>query len=261
MVWPQSTTSSQILELTGQQLGHRLDSFGLILAVGVAKIVATAISLGFGFGGGVFSPSLVIGAMLGGAYGMVIGDMFPAVSLAAGAYTIVGMGAMAAAVLGAPISTILIVFEITGDYGVTIAVMIAAAVATVVIQKIPGQSFFHWQLMRRGVNIPRDRLHDLLQSITARATMIAAALLRGRHGGEIIMETGSTAPPGTVVVRLDDNIEDILAVMECRGVEHLAVIEHGDQRRVVGMVSRADILAAHNRALMVHKDYKSSDHD
>ena len=65
---------------------------GLILAVGVAKIAATAISLGFGFGGGVFSPSLVIGAMLGGAYGMVVGDMFPAVSLAAGAYTVVGMG-------------------------------------------------------------------------------------------------------------------------------------------------------------------------
>ena len=199
--------------------------------------------------------------MVGGAFGIIAGGVFPEYASSPSAYSIIGMGAVTAAVLGAPISTILIVFEITGDYGVTIAVMIAAAVATVVIQKIPGQSFFHWQLMRRGVNIHRDRLHDLLQSITARETMIDAALLRERHGGEIIMETGSTAPPGTVVVRLDDNIEDILAVMECRGVEHLAVIEHGDQRRVVGMVSRADILAAHNRALMVHKDYKSSDHD
>ena len=49
--------------------------------------------------------------------------------------------------------------------------------------------------------------------------------------------------------------------MERHGVEHLAVIDHDAERRVVGMVSRADILAAHNRALMVHKDYKSSDHD
>ena len=233
----------------------------LLLTLIVAKTAATAISLGCRFGASVFSPALFVGAMTGGAFGIIAGGVFPEYASSPSAYSIIGMGAVTAAVLGAPISTILIVFEITGDYGVTIAVMIAAAVATVVIQKIPGQSFFHWQLMRRGVNIHRDRLHDLLQSITARETMIDAALLRERHGGEIIMETGSTAPPGTVVVRLDDNIEDILAVMECRGVEHLAVIEHGDQRRVVGMVSRADILAAHNRALMVHKDYKSSDHD
>ena len=236
-------------------------SLWLLIALVIAKTAATAISIGCGFAGGVFSPSLFIGAMVGGAFGIIAGGVFPEYASSPSAYSIIGMGAVTAAVLGAPISTILIVFEITGDYGVTIAVMIATAVATVVIQKIPGQSFFHWQLMRRGVNIHRDRLHDLLQSITARETMIDAALLRERHGGEIIMETGSTAPPGTVVVRLDDNIEDILAVMECRGVEHLAVIEHGDQRRVVGMVSRADILAAHNRALMVHKDYKSSDHD
>ena len=63
------------------------------------------------------------------------------------------------------------------------------------------------------------------------------------------------------MVRLDDNVEDILAVMDRHGVEHLAVIDPDEARRVVGMVSRADILAAHNRALMVHKEYNSSDHD
>jgi CIC family chloride channel protein len=164
------------------------------------------------------------------------------------------MGAVAAAVLGAPISTILIVFEITGDYGVTIAVMIAVAVATVVIQKIPGKSFFHWQLERRGVNINRDRLHDLLQSITARETMIDAARLRERHGGEGIMETGTEVSPGALVVGVDDNVESILMIMERHGVEHIAVIDHGEPRRVVGMVSRADILAIHNRALVANHD-------
>ena len=226
----------------------------LLIGLVIAKTAATAISIGCGFAGGVFSPSLFIGAMVGGAFGIIAGSVFPDYASSPSAYSIIGMGAVAAAVLGAPISTILIVFEITGDYGVTIAVMIAVAVATVVIQKIPGKSFFHWQLERRGVNINRDRLHDLLQSITARETMIDAARLRERHGGEGIMETGTEVSPGALVVGVDDNVESILMIMERHGVEHIAVIDHGEPRRVVGMVSRADILAIHNRALVANHD-------
>ena len=229
-------------------------SLWLLIALVIAKTAATAISIGCGFAGGVFSPSLFIGAMLGGAFGIIAGSVFPEYASSPSAYSIIGMGAVAAAVLGAPISTILIVFEITGDYGVTIAVMIAAAVATVVIQKIPGKSFFHWQLERRGVDIHRDRLHELLRTITARETMIDAARLRRRHGDEGIMETGAEAPPGALVVGVDDNIESILTVMDRHGVEHLAVSDQGETRRVLGMVSRADILAAHNRALIVDKE-------
>ena len=228
-------------------------SLWLLIALVIAKTAATAISIGCGFAGGVFSPSLFIGAMVGGAFGIIAGGVFPEYASSPSAYSIIGMGAVTAAVLGAPISTILIVFEITGDYGVTIAVMIAVAVATVVIQKIPGKSFFHWQLERRGVDIHRDRLHDLLRTITARETMIDAARLRRRHGDAGIMETGAEAPPGALVVGVDDNIESILTVMDRHGVEHLAVIDQGETRRVLGMVSRADILAAHNRALIVDK--------
>ncbi|MDP6772749.1 MAG: chloride channel protein [Rhodospirillales bacterium] len=144
---------------------------GLILAVGVAKIVATAISLGFGFGGGVFSPSLVVGAMLGGAYGMVIADMFPTVSLAAGAYTVVGMGAMAAAVLGAPISTALVIFEMTGGYGITLAVMVAVVVASVITRRFHGGSYFAWQLERRGLDLKGGFESALLRAITVADVM------------------------------------------------------------------------------------------
>ena len=89
------------------------------------KTAATAISLGCRFGGGVFSPSLFIGAMTGGAYGIIAASVYPELAAGHGLYAIVGMGATAAAVLGAPISTILMVFELTGDYELTIAVMIA----------------------------------------------------------------------------------------------------------------------------------------
>ncbi len=235
-------------------------SLWLLIALVIAKTAATAISLGCGFAGGVFSPSLFIGAMVGGAFGIIAGSVFPDYASSPSAYSIIGMGAVAAAVLGAPISTILIVFEITGDYSVTIAVMIAAAVATVVIQKIPGKSFFHWQLERRGVDIHRDRSHELLRSITARETMIDAARLQARHDGGELLATGTLAGPRDTAVCADDNVETVLALMDEHGVEHLAVIDNGESRRVVGMVSRGDIHAAHNRALIAAKGYKKGDH-
>ncbi|MCK4939741.1 MAG: chloride channel protein, partial [Rhodospirillaceae bacterium] len=81
----------------------------VLLLVLVGKVVATAISLGFGFGGGIFSPSLVIGAVLGGAYGIIASGIFPDIGADIGAYSLIGMGAVAAATLGAPISTALII--------------------------------------------------------------------------------------------------------------------------------------------------------
>ncbi len=146
-------------------------SLALLIVLAIAKIAATAISLGSGFAGGVFSPSLFIGAMVGGAFGVIAGTVFPELATSPGAYTIIGMGAVASAVLGAPISTILIVFEITGDYGVTIAVMIASAVAAVVTRRIPGKSYFHWLLARRGVDVARDRAAGLLQTMSVREVM------------------------------------------------------------------------------------------
>ena len=91
-------------------------SSAILIALVIFKTMATAISIGGGFGGGVFTPSLMIGAMLGGAYGIVVTSIFPELSSGPSAYTIVGMGGVAAAVMGAPISTTLIVFELTDDY-------------------------------------------------------------------------------------------------------------------------------------------------
>jgi len=141
---------------------------GMMLVLIVAKTAATAISMGSRFGGGVFSPSLYLGAMTGGAFGLLAAMVFPDLASAHGAYAIVGMGALAAAVLGAPISTILIVFELTGDYKVTIAVMVATSVAMVVVQQIVGRSFFHWQLEKRGLNLRGGRARHLLQTLTVR---------------------------------------------------------------------------------------------
>ena len=142
-----------------------------LLAVCVAKIVATSVSLGFGFGGGVFSPSLVVGAALGGLFGAVVTDLSPELSSGQGAYALVGMGAVAAAVLGAPVSTTLIVFEMTGDYAVTVAVMVAVAVASLITRQLYGRSFFAWQLERRGYDLKSGFAASLLRQMTVREVM------------------------------------------------------------------------------------------
>ncbi len=144
------------------------EQFTLLFLIGLiaAKTLATAISLASRFGGGVFSPSLFLGAMTGGAYGIVAAMVFPEAAAGHGLYAIVGMGAVAAAVLGAPMSTTLIIFEMTGDYKVTIAVMLAVAVASILTQQVMTRSFFLWQLERRGISLAGGRERQLLQSRT-----------------------------------------------------------------------------------------------
>ncbi|GHD54420.1 chloride channel protein [Thalassobaculum fulvum] len=146
--------------------------FQMLVTLAVLKILMTALCLGAGFGGGVFSPSLFIGAMVGGAFGIVASHPFPDLSSGHGAYTLIGMGAVAGAVLGAPISTILIIFELTGDYRLTIAVMIAVVIASLITRMWHGPSFFTDQLRRRGLDLQGGhdmaalralRVHDVMR--------------------------------------------------------------------------------------------------
>jgi len=148
--------------------------FALAMLIGliVAKTAATSLTLGSGFGGGMFSPSLFLGAVLGGAVGTVAGAVAPhlfltegaAVFAGAGAYAMVGMGAVAGAVLGAPISTILIIFELTGDYQLTMGVMLGTVVASVITSQWHGTSYFRGVLAQRGVDISARVERDLLQT-------------------------------------------------------------------------------------------------
>ncbi|MBL6935614.1 MAG: chloride channel protein [Alphaproteobacteria bacterium] len=143
----------------------------LLLALLAAKLVATVVCIGFGFGGGVFSPSLFMGAMLGGAFGLVMIQLFPDLGTSAGAYTLVGMGALAGAVLGAPISTVLMIFELTGNYPLTIAVMVAVVIATILSSRIVGTSFFTCQMEKWGLDLEHGRESQVLDEITAEFMM------------------------------------------------------------------------------------------
>ena len=140
----------------------------MLIALGALKIAATAVCVAAGFGGGVFSPALFIGAMTGGAFGLIATGVFPDLSSGHGAYTLVGMGAVAGSILGAPISTILMIFELTGDYALTIAVMISTVIASVITQQLHGSSFFIWQLERQGISLSGGQEARLLRAIRVR---------------------------------------------------------------------------------------------
>lgn len=145
--------------------------FQILISMLVAKAAATVISLGFNFGCVVFSPSLFLGAMLGGTFAIIATHTFPDLSSGYGTYTIVSMGSVAGAVLGAPISTILMVFGLTGNYEITIAIMIRTAVASLVTQQIFGHSFFAWQLACHGLDVKRGWPQILLRSIRVSTVM------------------------------------------------------------------------------------------
>jgi CIC family chloride channel protein len=127
--------------------------FALLVGLVFLKTASTAITLGFGFGGGVFSPALYLGAMTGGAYGIVAASVFPDLASSGTVYVILGMGAVAAAVLGAPVSTTVMVFELTGGYTMSIALLLTVSIASAGARALVGGSFFHRQLAARGVTV------------------------------------------------------------------------------------------------------------
>lgn len=139
-------------ETTAAALSGRL---GLAQAIvfAVVKAAAVAITLGGRMGGGVFSPALVMGSLTGLAFGIVATAILPEMSGAVTVYAFAGMGAVGAAVLGAPISTALIVFELTGDWQTGIAVMTAVSLSSALASRLVNRSFFLTQLENRGVRV------------------------------------------------------------------------------------------------------------
>jgi len=136
-------------EATSTVLAGGLDLHQLVL-LGALKMAATALCLGAGFIGGVFSPALFLGCMLGGSFGLVAAMVQPDLASAHGAYALVGMGAVAGGVLGAPISTAVMMVELTGDLTFTLMVMSATVLASLGARRLGLRSFFHAQLARRG---------------------------------------------------------------------------------------------------------------
>jgi CIC family chloride channel protein len=147
-------------------------TLGMVVALLVLKLMATSLTLGSGGSGGVFAPSLFMGAMLGAAFALAVDLIFPDVAAPPGAYALVGMGAVFAAGAHAPITAVLIIFELTGDYRIILPLMLTVVVATLLAQiMLGGESIYTLKLTRRGVRLQRGRDVDVLQGVTVGEVM------------------------------------------------------------------------------------------
>lgn len=229
------------MALTGQLLWHE----AIVLVM--LKVLAVSITMGGRMGGGVFSPSLMIGALTGLAFGIIATGLFPAFSGTGTLYALAGMGAVAAAVLGAPISTTLIVFELTGDWQTGLAVMVAVSLSTALASRLVDRSFFLTQLERRNVHLAAGPQAYLL------ATFRVANIMRGKGDKGAAPEDAcwDLLRDG---VYIDGNatLEQAMPMFEQGGHSYIPVVTLGGEDappELWGAVFQVDALRAMNKAL------------
>ncbi len=170
----------------------------------VLKLLATSLTLGSGGSGGVFAPSLFLGATLGAAFELLLRQLFPAIVTPSGAYALVGMAAVVAATAHAPITAVITLFELTGDYRIILPLMLTVVISTVFAQHLlEGESIFTLKLSRRGVRLKQGRDTDILQSVTVAEVMtkqdvtayvdtslsdLSEMFNRYRHNGLVVLD-------------------------------------------------------------------------
>ncbi|MCZ4288138.1 chloride channel protein [Hoeflea alexandrii] len=217
-------------------------SLGLMLTLIVVKTLATAITLGARFGGGVFSPSLYLGAMTGGAFGIIAASVFPGLASSQALYSILGMGAVAGAVLGAPISTTVIVFELTGGYALSIALLLTVAIAHGANLALHGHSYFQWQLEMRGLFVKEGPHRTELRNARVMDFMTLP-----EDGAETEYYDPEQDVPS---LKPADTLETALRVFDTSGHTRLPVVADSEERQIIGWAEQVKAVSHFNRRLI-----------
>jgi chloride channel protein, CIC family len=233
----------------------RGSGFDFVTAVvfAVAKVVAVAVTFAGRMVGGIFSPAVMIGALTGAAFGDLALTIYPHLTGVASLYALAGMGAVAGAVLGAPISSTLIVFELTGDYQAAIAVVIAVSLASVVSDRLVARSFFLTQLERQGLKLAGGPQAYLAATVTVRDLMRPRGADNGAPdaGCRELVDQGAALTPG-------DTLERALRMFDRLRGPYLPVLDRGEPvaasggreaPELLGAVFHVDALKAYNRVL------------
>ncbi len=221
---------------------HAHYTMGLMLALIIAKTAATAITLGSRFAGGIFGPALYLGAMAGGAFGLMAAQWFPELHSSSGLYALLGMGAVSAAVIGAPISTTLIVFELTKGFDITIALLLTVSIANGLSHAALGFSYFHWQLTKRGLSVREGPHKEIMRHLQVHTFMSAL------DDGETLdpIDFGDDMP----WLSSGDSLETALRAFDETGQPRIAVVGDADRTQIIGWAERLNALDAYNQALI-----------
>lgn len=155
----------------------------LLLMLLPIKMLATSVTLAAGGSGGVFAPSLFLGAVFGGLFGSVMQFFFPDLVVSSGAYAVVGMSAMVAGTTHAPITAFLIIFELTGDYKLILPIMICAILSTFVASLLKKESIYTMKLTRRGVDLSKTAEVSIMQTTKVKDVMDANVIPLNENTG------------------------------------------------------------------------------
>ncbi|MFQ5682900.1 MAG: chloride channel protein [Candidatus Binatia bacterium] len=183
------------------------------------KLFATSLTLGSGGSGGVFAPSLFMGAALGGGFGSLAHAWMPTITAQPGAYALVGMAAVFAGAARAPITAVLILFEMTQDYRIILPLMFTTVVSTLISGRMNAESIYTLKLIRRGVDISRRRRENMMRFIRADAAMTPRSQL--------------------VTVKPDTSFEALSKLFQTGHSHGFAVVNEADE--ICGVVSLTDL--------------------
>ena len=268
--------------------------WGLALGLIFLKVLATAVTLGSGGLGGVFAPSLFIGAMTGSAFGAMAHTVLPGLTATPETYAVVAMGAVAGAVMQAPLTNILMLFEMTNDYTLILPIMATCIVASYTMQITHKHSIYFEKLLEKGINIQHGREVSVLNSIMVRDVMDRnvvcilhdtpfKSILQtisfsknlcfpvidndGRMTGilsfsdvrEMMFEedlanlivANDLGTREVVYLEPENNLNKAMEIFAELDVEQLPVVDRSDPSRVVGMLTRGDVVNVYNREALV----------
>ncbi len=258
---------------------------GLVLLLLVGKMLATSLTIGIGGSGGVFAPSLFIGGMLGTSFGIVVGSIAPGVVGPPGAYGLVGMGAVFAAAARAPITAVLILFELTGDYQIILPLMLAIAISSGLAGFLSDDTIYTLKLRRRGIDIAAGRPSNLMERLTVRDAMrpvpaplaadakladfierfagesvdalpvvdaggiyvgvVTSSGLEGSIRSDGLESTAASLAQGVTPVRADETLEQAIERLVIQGGTGVPVVDVGGGL-VIGWLTHLDVLAAYS---------------
>ena len=232
-----------------------------MLLLVAAKIIATSISLGSGGSGGVFAPSLFLGTMTGGFFGALVHMLMPEFSASSGAYSLVGMGAVVAGATHAPITAILIIFEMTNDYKIILPLMISSIIATVFTLRMKKESIYTLKLVRRGINLFEGRDINLLRQYRVKDIMrkdqgviletdslpvLLEKMFSGRHEEYFVLDTDGRLAGTLSLQRAKDFMDEeelmpgLVIASDLMSTEFRTLAEHDNLDLVMHQFGRRD---------------------
>jgi CIC family chloride channel protein len=233
---------------------------GLVLLFLVGKVIATSLTLSIGGSGGVFAPSLFIGAMTGTAFGTIVHDLFGASLGSPAMYAVVGMGGVFAGAAQAPLTAIASVVEMTANFTLALPIMLATGIAAAVSKHLSYGSVYTTKLLRRGIDIERPRTGSVLQTMTVSDVMqpmpeIDGPFLLSSHPPD--GQPGRAIDHGDLASQIgpvtdihepqelfgDETLEQALRQLTLYGRDGLPVVS-ADREHLDGWITRDNVLQA-----------------